>query len=708
METHKVPEAGVTSDICRSFVLELQKLYGRRVPKVDMPVVEATLFAVCLEDSAWEGAEACHRTVITSRDELNNIHISSPSEFEQTLAPLTNADVKASRIHGILHYLSDSTCSSNVKSLRAQTLEQAAQTLMQIRDVSPFVRDFVLHEMLGQYVVCLDDSMWAAARWLGLVPLTVDRHEASEFLKGGVTAEDVSQFCYLLRCLATDLRFIDRYADMPDREPGMDQVLNRLAEIQQPPRRKRTTRPAPSLPSELLKNMVGRHSTIARENPGILEIAVIDLETTGFSPDAGDRIIEIGIVFLNESLEQLRTFQSLVNPERRVRGSVHGISNEDLEGQPTFSELCEPLLDQLRNTCCLVAHNISFEKRFLRAEFSSQNIHLPRRLHDVCTMKAAKELRIGSDQRLQTLVRELGIEVAGPSHRAIPDALATAELLRRLHRSNFRLPELRQVEWVRIPSGELAMETSPSLDNASMTAAELTQAHLGSCNAASQSSRDHGRVIQNVSYFRDSQQGIASGANVDGVNDRREVKNVSRPVEILISKLGLDGKIAQQAAEALMKQARRHREKLEEAVDQMAPFLHSDNYNVRGAVANVLGHIGTQTAIRAIARAFESSSAEDLATQCEVEWEDKSLSEWYAQAIGETRNKLTAKTLVSLLSSKTIPDAAKAGVMMQLSDFDLDDLKVKLPRDIVEVLEAFASSDDPNLAEGAINMLGSM
>ncbi len=46
--------------------------------------------------------------------------------------------------------------------------------------------------------------------------------------------------------------------------------------------------------------------------------------------------------------------------------------------------------------------------------------------------------------------------------------------------------------------------------------------------------------------------------------------------------------------------------------------------------------------------------------------------------------------------------------MTQLGYFDLDDLNVKLPSDIVETLEKFASSGDPKISEGAIRMLGKL
>ncbi len=244
MGTAKATKAADKSQICRKFVQTLQKLYGKSVPKIELSVLETMLFGVCLEDNPWSQAEASLKKLIASYFDLNEIRVSSISELEQTLAPLKDADWKGLRIRAILRYVFESTYSYDYEKLRRQTLEQALKTLKKIQEMSPFVRDFILHEILGSHVVCLDNSMLTAARWLGLVPLKSDQHDASEFLKGGLKKAEVSEFCHLLRCLSTDPKFIPRFADMPDQDLGMDMVPERLVELQNPPKKK-PAKPAP-------------------------------------------------------------------------------------------------------------------------------------------------------------------------------------------------------------------------------------------------------------------------------------------------------------------------------------------------------------------------------------------------------------------------------------------------------------------------------
>lgn len=238
MGTNRATKAADKSQVCRKFVLALHKAYGKSVPKIDLPVIETMLFATCLEDNAWAPAEAGLKTLISSFYDLNEIRVSSVGELEQVLAPLEKADWKGLRIRSILRFVFESTYSYDFEKIRRQTLEQAIKTLKKIPDITPFIRDFVLHEILGSHIVCLDGSMLTAAKWLGLVPIKDNVDEASEFLKGGLKKSEVSEFCYLLRCLATDPKFVPRFADAPDSELSMLDVMDRWAELQLPPKKK--------------------------------------------------------------------------------------------------------------------------------------------------------------------------------------------------------------------------------------------------------------------------------------------------------------------------------------------------------------------------------------------------------------------------------------------------------------------------------------
>ena len=240
MGTAKATRAADKSQVCRRLVQALQKLYGKSVPSFQASVLDTMLFAVCLEDNRWEQAESGLKLLISSFFDLNEIRVSSVTELERALDGLAHSDLKGMRIRAILRHVFEGTYTFEFEKLRRMTLEQAIKALKKIQELSPFVRDFVLHEILGNHVVYLDGSMLTAARWLGLVPATADVGDASEYLKAGVRKSEVSEFCHLLKCLSTDVQFAGDLSDPLDGEYDMADVLDRLTELQSP--RKKVSR----------------------------------------------------------------------------------------------------------------------------------------------------------------------------------------------------------------------------------------------------------------------------------------------------------------------------------------------------------------------------------------------------------------------------------------------------------------------------------
>src|SRR3546814_13899412 len=87
---------------------------------------------------------------------------------------------------------------------------------------------------------------------------------------------------------------------------------------------------------------------------------VFDTETTGLSPLAGDRMVEIGCVELVNRVETGRTFHAYFNPGRPMPSeaqAVHGLSDAFLADKPGFPELCEDLLEFIADRP-LVAHKL--------------------------------------------------------------------------------------------------------------------------------------------------------------------------------------------------------------------------------------------------------------------------------------------------------------------------------------------------------------
>lgn len=157
---------------------------------------------------------------------------------------------------------------------------------------------------------------------------------------------------------------------------------------------------------------------------------VLDTETTGLSPENGDRIIEIGCVELINRKLTGNNLHQYINPERDSDPEalkVHGISNEFLRDKPKFAAIATELLDYLRGAE-LIIHNAPFDIGFLNKELERLNLgRMDEHVSGVLdTLAMAKELFPGKRNSLDALCSRLEVD---NSDRTLHGALLDAELL---------------------------------------------------------------------------------------------------------------------------------------------------------------------------------------------------------------------------------------------------------------------------------------
>ncbi|OUS41263.1 DNA polymerase III subunit epsilon [Oleispira antarctica] len=157
-------------------------------------------------------------------------------------------------------------------------------------------------------------------------------------------------------------------------------------------------------------------------------LVILDFETTGLSPDSGDRAIEIGAVRLVNGLVT-EQFQELMNPGRRVSGFIEdytGITNQML----VRVDSCEDVMGRFADFIAddnLIAHNASFDKRFLDAEFARINYSYSGEFS--CSLLLSRRIfQDAHSHKLGELVRYSNIETSGDFHRALYDSEMTAKV----------------------------------------------------------------------------------------------------------------------------------------------------------------------------------------------------------------------------------------------------------------------------------------
>ena len=157
-------------------------------------------------------------------------------------------------------------------------------------------------------------------------------------------------------------------------------------------------------------------------------VIVLDFETTGLSPGYGDRAIEIGAVRI-ENGEVVERFQALMNPGRRINRFIEnytGITNGMLKDAPPCKEVMHEFADFI-NSYNLVAHNASFDKRFLDAELAKISRSYSGQF--ACSMLMSRRIyQDAPNHKLGTLVEYANIPSDGEFHRALYDSEMTMKL----------------------------------------------------------------------------------------------------------------------------------------------------------------------------------------------------------------------------------------------------------------------------------------
>lgn len=157
-------------------------------------------------------------------------------------------------------------------------------------------------------------------------------------------------------------------------------------------------------------------------------VVVLDFETTGLSSEQGDRVIEIGAVLLENGCISDR-FQQLINPNQIINSFIEGytgITNSMLSAAPVSADAM-PKLAKFIAGHNLVAHNASFDQRFLKAEF--RRLGVPCNHLFSCSMLIARRLyQQAPNHTLSGLVDYKKIPTDGVFHRALADAEMTARL----------------------------------------------------------------------------------------------------------------------------------------------------------------------------------------------------------------------------------------------------------------------------------------
>ena len=165
---------------------------------------------------------------------------------------------------------------------------------------------------------------------------------------------------------------------------------------------------------------------IAAALPG--RTIVWDTETTGFNPLQGHRIIEIAAVELIDGKPTGAEFHRYINPDfdqtspeyRKLKfqidkaAKVHGLTEEFLKDKPDFGDIADDLLEFVGDAP-MVAHNASFDMRFLNAELKASGKEPVRNDRKIDSLRVARQLLprdVMQKHTLDALAEHFGVDTS--------------------------------------------------------------------------------------------------------------------------------------------------------------------------------------------------------------------------------------------------------------------------------------------------------
>lgn len=159
-----------------------------------------------------------------------------------------------------------------------------------------------------------------------------------------------------------------------------------------------------------------------------VDFSILDVETTGLSPESGDRVIEVGVVKVRSGAV-VDSFTSLINPERPLSAGaffVNKISPQMVSDKPKFCEIAPDLLEFLEHSV-LTAYNTPFDLSFIESEFRLAGIKLPKFV-TLDVLKLSRSLLPGIKSYKQGNVAAALNISTNTLHRALEDVIVTSQI----------------------------------------------------------------------------------------------------------------------------------------------------------------------------------------------------------------------------------------------------------------------------------------
>lgn len=214
----------------------LKKEFGGIPKREQLPVLEAMVFAACLENSSYEAADAAFGRLRDDFFDWNEVRVSTIAELEPVFEGVYEPEWCAMRVRYLLYYVFDHQFSYDFDGIKKKSFDLANKQVSKIKHLTPFCRNYLLQKCLSSHVVPVDEKMVRTAIWLGLIPVGADENSGAELLKGFIRKADTPEFFWLLKSLSVSkhgdvILEMSPKGDHPELEFDLEDAEDRLKDV---------------------------------------------------------------------------------------------------------------------------------------------------------------------------------------------------------------------------------------------------------------------------------------------------------------------------------------------------------------------------------------------------------------------------------------------------------------------------------------------
>jgi endonuclease III len=170
------------------------------------PLLEQILFACCLEDATFDGAEEVLAKLIHGYFDWNEVRVTTVSELAEVMTGLPDPTSAATRLKKILHNLFEKHYSFDLENISKLALGKAIEHLESIPGMTPFVLGHVIQHSLGGHQIPLDDAALKVLELCEIASAADVAKRAVPGLERAIAKTKGIEFATLLHACAVDYR----------------------------------------------------------------------------------------------------------------------------------------------------------------------------------------------------------------------------------------------------------------------------------------------------------------------------------------------------------------------------------------------------------------------------------------------------------------------------------------------------------------------